>query len=154
MNTITVRQAVLSDLEALAQLFDGYRQFYGRASDLPAAIEFLSARFNHGESVLFIAHEGNDPVGFAQLYPSFSSVSLARIFVLNDLYVYEHARRKGVASKLMSAAVDYAGSLGAVRVSLSTATSNEAAQTLYQAAGWQRDEQFFVYHFAIPQIGK
>ena len=154
MSTITVRQAVLSDLEALAPLFDGYRQFYGRASDLSAATEFLSARFNHGESVLFIAHEGNKPVGFTQLYPSFSSVSLGRIFVLNDLFVDEHARRKGVASKLVSAAVDYAGSVGAVRVSLSTATTNEAAQTLYQAAGWQRDEQFFVYHFAIPQIGK
>jgi len=154
MNTITVRQAVLSDLEALAPLFDGYRQFYGRASDLPAATEFLSARFNHNESVLFIAHEGNKPVGFTQLYPSFSSVSLARIFVFNDLFVYENARRKGVASKLMSAAVDYASSLGAVRISLSTATTNEAAQRLYQAAGWQRDEQFFVYHFAIPQIGK
>jgi len=150
MSTITVRQAVLSDLEALVPLFDGYRQFYGRTSDLQAASGFLLERFNHGESVLFIAHEGNKPVGFTQLYPSFSSVSLARIFVLNDLFVCEHARRKGVASKLMTAAVDYASSLGAVRVSLSTATTNEAAQTLYQSAGWKRDEQFFVYHFAIP----
>jgi ribosomal protein S18 acetylase RimI-like enzyme len=150
MNTITIRQAILSDLEALALLFDGYRQFYGRASDLSAATEFLSTRFNYGESVLFIAHEGGKPVGFSQLYPSFSSVSLARIFVLNDLFVDKQARRKGVASKLMAAAVDYASSLGAVRVSLSTATTNEAAQTLYQSAGWKRDEQFFVYHFTIP----
>lgn len=154
MNTITVRQAVLSDLEALAPLFDSYRQFYGRVGDLPAATAFLSARFNHGESVLFIAQEGNKAVGFTQLYPSFSSVSLARIFVLNDLFVDEHARRKGVASKLITAAVDFASSLGAVRVSLSTATANEAAQRLYQAAGWQRDEQFLVYHFAVPQNGK
>lgn len=150
MSTITVRQAVLSDLEALAPLFDGYRQFYGRVGDLSAATEFLSARFNHGESVLFIAHEDHKPVGFTQLYPSFSSVSLARIFVLNDFFVYEHARRKGVASKLMTAAVDYANSLGAVRISLSTATTNEAARRLYQSTGWTRDEQFFVYHFAIP----
>jgi ribosomal protein S18 acetylase RimI-like enzyme len=152
MNTITVRQAVLSDLEALAPLFDSYRQFYGRPSDLPAAIEFLLARFNHGESVLFIAHEGNQAIGFTQLYPSFSSVSLARTFVLNDLFVCECARRKGVASKLMSAAVDYAGSLGAVRVSLSTATTNKVAQKLYQSAGWQRDEHFLVYHFAVPDV--
>ena len=150
MSNITIRQAVLSDLEALVPLFDGYRQFYGRASDLSTAREFLLARFNHGESVLFIAHEGNTPVGFTQLYPSFSSVSLARVFVLNDLFVDEQARRKGVASKLMSAATDFAKSLGAVRVSLSTATSNETAQALYQSAGWKRDEQFFVYHFAIP----
>lgn len=150
MSNITVRQAVLSDLAALVPLFDGYRQFYGRPSHISAAREFLLARFNHGESVLFIAHEDNTPVGFTQLYPSFSSVSLARVFVLNDLFVHEQARRKGIASKLMSAATEFASSLGAVRVSLSTATINEAAQSLYQSAGWKRDEQFFIYHFAIP----
>lgn len=149
MNSITVRQAVLADLDALAQLFDGYRQFYDRSSDVGAARAFLLERFNHGESVLFVAHEGNKPVGFTQLYPSFSSASLARIFVLNDLFVHEQARRKGVASKLMSAAVEFARSLGAVRVSLSTAVTNETAQALYQSGGWKRDEQFFVYHFAI-----
>lgn len=150
MSTVTVRQAVLSDLEALVPLLDGYRKFYGRPGDIRAAREFLLARFNHGESALFIAHEGNAPIGFAQLYPSFSSVSLARIFVLNDLFVHEQARRKGVASKLMSAAIDFASSLGAVRVSLSTATTNESAQALYQSTGWKRDEQFFVYHFSLP----
>ena len=150
MSSVIVRQAVLADLEALAPLFDGYRQFYGRASDMSAAREFLLARFNHGESALFIAHEGNTPIGFAQLYPSFSSVSLARTFVLNDLFVHEHARRKGVGSRLMSAAVEFASALGAVRVSLSTATSNESAQALYQSAGWKRDEQFLVYHLALP----
>lgn len=149
MSTLTVRQATLSDLEALVPLFDDYRQFYGRTSDVQAARGFLKARFNHGESTLFIAFEGNTPVGFSQLYPSFSSASLARTFVLNDLFVVEFARRKGVASKLMSAAVEFASVLGAVRISLSTATNNETAQALYQSAGWKRDEQFLVYHFAI-----
>lgn len=150
MHTFSVRQAILADIEALVPLFDGYRQFYGRDSDPAAARDFLMERFNHGESVLFIAHDANSPVGFAQLYPSFSSVSLARTFILNDLFVHEPSRKKGVGFKLMAAAVEFAKSLGAVRVSLSTATGNEAAQTLYQSAGWKRDEQFFVYHFAIP----
>ncbi|HEY0666339.1 MAG TPA: GNAT family N-acetyltransferase [Gallionella sp.] len=149
MSNITVRQAVLSDIEALIPLFDSYRQFYGRPSDISAARVFLLDRFNHGESFLFIAHVGNTPVGFTQLYPSFSSASLARVFVLNDLFVHEQARRKGVASKLMTAATEFAKSLGAVRVSLSTATTNQTAQALYQSARWKRDEQFFVYHFAI-----
>lgn len=150
MHTVTIRQAVLSDIEALVPLFDGYRQFYGRASDLGAARDFLRSRFNHGESVMFIAHEANSPVGFAQLYPSFSSVSLARTFILNDLFVHYPSRKKGVGLKLMAATVEFAQSLGAVRVSLSTATGNEAAQTLYQSAGWKRDEQFSVFHFALP----
>jgi GNAT superfamily N-acetyltransferase len=150
MSTVVVRQAVLADLDALVPLFDGYRQFYGCPSDLQAARDFLLARFNHGESVLFIAHQGAMPIGFCQLYPSFSSVSLARTFVLNDLFVHELVRRKGVASKLMFAAIEFAKSVGAVRVSLSTAITNATAQALYQSAGWKRDEQFFVYHFTIP----
>ena len=150
MNTVTVRQATLSDLDALVPLFDGYRQFYGRASDTQAVRAFLSDRFNHGESALFLAFEGQTPIGFTQLYPSFSSVSLARTFILNDLFVQEQSRRKGIASKLLSAAVVFANTLGAVRVSLSTAIANETAQALYQSAGWTRDEQFFVFHFPLP----
>ena len=144
-----VRQATLLDLEQLAPLFDRYRQFYGRASDVAAAREFLLARFTSKESTLLIAHEDERPVGFTQLYPSFSSVSLARIFILNDLFVSEQARRNGVASALMSAAVKFASTLGAVRLSLSTAITNDAAQALCHSAGWKRDDQFFVYHLAI-----
>jgi ribosomal protein S18 acetylase RimI-like enzyme len=149
MNNITIRQAAASDIDALAPLFDSYRQFYGRESDIRAAREFLLARFNHGESVVFIAHDANVPIGFAQLYPSFSSVSLARTFVLNDLFVHESSRRKGVASLLLAAAVEFGKSSAAARLSLSTAISNDTAQALYQSAGWRRDEQFFVYHYAI-----
>lgn len=150
MDSIIVRQAVLADIDALVPLFDGYRQFYGRASDEAAAREFLRARFEHGESVLFIACEGDAAIGFTQLYPSFSSVSLARIFVLNDLFVVETARRHGVAARLIGAATAFAQTTGAVRLTLSTATTNRTAQSLYQSLGWQRDEQFLVYQFSLP----
>ncbi|AVO40405.1 GNAT family N-acetyltransferase [Simplicispira suum] len=150
MNKVAVRQAALSDLDALAALFDRYRQFYGRGSDVDAAKAFLLARFNHGESVLFLAFDGDMPVGFAQLYPSFSSVSLARIFVLNDLFVDTSARKQGVAGKLIAAAVAFAKTVGAVRLSLSTEVGNKSAQALYEANGWKRDEAFLSYEFSVP----
>lgn len=140
------RQAVLADLDPLSVLFDEYRQFQGRASDVAAGRSFLLERFNHGESVLFIAHEGNAPVGFAQLYPSFSSVSLSRVFVLNDLYVRPAARRGGAASALLAALEQYAWSFGASRVTLNVARDNTSAQALYRARGWQEDEQFYMFH--------
>lgn len=146
MQPISVRQAVLADLDQLTQLFDQYRQFQGQTSDVAAARDFLRARFNHGESVIFIAHEGASPVGFAQLYPSFSSVSLARVFILNDLFVHESGRRKGVASQLLDALEVYALSLGAVRITLLVAKENRSAQALYGAKGWRKDEHFFMYH--------
>ncbi|MBK8379195.1 MAG: GNAT family N-acetyltransferase [Nitrospira sp.] len=106
-------------------------------------------RFANRESTLFIAHEGDTAIGFAHLYPSFSSVSLARIFILNDLFAQEQARRAGVASSLLSATASFAVSLGAVRLSLSTALTNDAAHALYRSAGWKRDQQFSVYHLAL-----
>jgi GNAT superfamily N-acetyltransferase len=148
--TTTVRQAVLADLPVLAPLFDGYRQFYGRACDVAAGEAFLRARFDHGESVVFLAHVAGEPVGFTQLYPSFSSVSLARTFVLNDLFVVPGQRRTGVGSQLLRAATDHARALGAVRVTLNTDIQNTSALAVYEARGWKRDREYFVYHF-LPQ---
>jgi len=68
-------------------LIDAYRQFYKQSSDVASAYEFLKERFSHGESVIFLAFEGDQALGFTQLYPSFSSVSMARVFILNDLFV-------------------------------------------------------------------
>lgn len=144
---LSVQQA---DLDDLTSLFDGYRQFYGKTSDLPAAREFLRQRFEHGESTLFIARQAGAAVGFCQLYPSFSSVSLARTFILNDLFVLPSARRAGVGQALLDAAIGYGKALGGVRLTLSTAISTEQAQALYQTAGWVRDQQFYVYHYALP----
>ena len=151
MHTINVRQAVLSDLDDLALLFDHYREFQGRGADPEAARSFLRERFDHGESVVFIARAGASAVGFAQLYPSFSSVALARVFVLNDLYVHVPWRRQGVASELLSAIEGYAWSLGAVRVTLNVARDNRSAQQLYEAQGWRQDSQFNMYHRFAPK---
>lgn len=149
MSTIQIRQAVLADLDALSVLFDGYRQFYERESDVAAAKQFLTDRFNHGESVVFIAHDGTEPVGFAQLYPSFSSVSLGRIYIVNDLFVNAAGRRKGVGAGLLSASIDFAKTVGAIRLALSTAHTNANAQALYEAKGWTRDDDFF-YVYPLP----
>ena len=145
---VSVRQAVLADVPVVAPLFDAYRQFYGRAPDLAAAESFLRERFGHGESIVFLAHAAEVPVGFTQLYPSFSSVSLARVFILNDLFVAPGLRRAGVGSALLDAAIAYARSFGAVRVTLNTDIANTTAQSVYEARGWKRDSEYYAYHFA------
>jgi GNAT superfamily N-acetyltransferase len=143
---IAVRQAVAADIEALAALFDLYRQFQGQAGDLGAARAFLAERFNHGQSVVFIATAGSAAVGFAQLFPSFSSVSLSRVFILNDLFVLEAARGQRIASRLLLAVESYAWSFGASRLTLNVARANIPAQQVYAARGWKQDEQFFMFH--------
>ena len=149
MNSITIRQAVLVDLDAVVTLFDAYRQFYGQASDEAAAKTFLKARFEHGQSVVLLAESQGQAVGFTQLYPSFSSVSMARVFVLNDLFVAPTARRLGVGEALLTAAADHARQLGAVRLSLNTDVQNLPAQALYESMGWARDQKYFAYHLSL-----
>jgi GNAT superfamily N-acetyltransferase len=150
-NPIAVRQAVAADLEALAPLFDRFRQFQGQPSDVAAARAFLAERFDHGESILFIAMAGGSAVGFAQLYPSYSSVSLSRVFILNDLFVAESVRGQKIASQLLSAVESYAWSFGASRVTLNVASTNVSAQRVYVARGWKQDDQFLMFH-RLPAV--
>ncbi|MCG9690005.1 GNAT family N-acetyltransferase, partial [Vibrio tubiashii] len=79
-------KARIEQLDVISPLFDAYRVFYGQESNLSVAREFIESRLNNNESVIFLAldDEGNG-LGFTQLYPSFSSVSAARTWVLNDL---------------------------------------------------------------------
>ena len=149
MSEIEVKQAGLGEMDQVVVLFDLYRQFYGKESNQNEVRQFLLSRFNHGESIIFIAYIGSSPVGFTQLYPSFSSVSLRRIFILNDLYVLAEAKKLGVASRLLEAAEHCAKILGAIRLSLSTAVTNTVAQNVYEMNGWERDSQFLVYNKQI-----
>ena len=149
MVPIPVRQATPSDLELLAPLFDAYRQFYDRAGDIKAARAFLQERLERAESIVFMAFKGNEAVGFTQLYPGFSSLSLRRNFLLNDLFVRPECRQSGIGTALIAAAIDHARVVGAVGLSLSTARTNATAQSLYEALGWQRDEHFLYYDFVV-----
>ena len=136
---ITVRQAELDDVDALVPLFDAYRQFYDQPSDMTRARNWLRARIGANESVVLLAERDGRAVGFTQLYPMYSSVQTARIWVLNDLYVVPGERRLGAAKALLKAAIDYARDDGASRLQLETGRRNEAARALYRAAGWQED---------------
>ena len=146
---VITRQAVLADLELIAPLFDGYRCFYGKDTDLETARAFIAERLMLGESAIFIAtDEGGKTLGFTQLYPSFSSVSACRIWILNDLFVTLQARGRGVGKALLEAARQYATQTGAKRVVLSTAHDNPA-QKLYEAQHYVRDTEFLHYELEL-----
>ena len=147
---IFVRRASLADVELVAPLFDAYRQFYGQTPELVLAREFLRQRLQREQSVIFLALRSDGAAaGFTQLYPSFSSASAQRIFILNDLFIDPSARRRGVGQRLLDAAAEFGRSEGAIRLTLSTAHTNTAAQALYEAHGWRRDEIFRSYHLAL-----
>lgn len=148
---MNIHQATSNDLDSLVELFDLYRQFYKQASDLKGAREFLEERLIKNESVIFLAFDEGNPVGFTQLFPSFSSVSMKRSWVLNDLYVKETARRKGVAEKLIRRAITFAEESEAKGILLETAADNVNAQKLYEKIGFIKESTYF-YYFSIGRM--
>ena len=146
---IDTRQASAAHLDLLVPLFDAYRQFYRQASDQDGARRFLRARLERHESVIFLAFRQAAAIGFTQLYPAFSSGAMARIYILNDLFVAPEARGLGVASALLRAAADFGRAEGAVRLTLSTELTNTGAQALYENTGWKRDSVFCTYQLTL-----
>ncbi|MBF6025787.1 GNAT family N-acetyltransferase [Lysobacter niastensis] len=149
MSEAVVHRAGLDDLDALAPLFDRYRGFYQQSSDEALARRFLSQRLERSESAVFLAQLDGSPAGFTQLYPTFSSVRAARVWVLNDLFVAPDARRRGVAQALIDAAAAFARNDGAIRLELETMPDNRTAQALYEAGGWQRYDETLRYHLPL-----
>lgn len=142
-----ILRSSLDSLELLVPLFDQYRQFYKQRPDLQGARAFLSDRLRNGDSVVYIAFEdpGSKPLGFVQLYPSFSSVAMKPLWILNDLFVTPVARGHGVAEALIRQSIKHAQQTNARGIVLETAVDNAPARRLYEKLGWLREEGFLTY---------
>lgn len=146
MNSTAIHTAIPEDAALIAPLFDAYRQFYEQPADADAALAFITARLERGDSVILLARRPDgSALGFCQLYPSFCSVLAAPIYVLYDLFVAPDARRLGVGRALLLAAEAHARATGHARMDLTTARNNLRAQALYESLGWVRDEVFLTY---------
>lgn len=144
--SITIKQATVGDAAHIIPLFNAYRMFYGQHSNISAADEFITQRLQNNQSVIFIAFTaGGKAVGFTQLYPIYSSVGLKNAWLLNDLYVTEAERGKRIAAMLLDAAKQHGRQTNSGWLMLQTATTNLAAQKAYEANGWQRDNDYYVY---------
>jgi ribosomal protein S18 acetylase RimI-like enzyme len=149
MNIVT-REARQSDMPAIAELFDLYRQFYEQPPNPALAHAFISERFETQQSVILVAEsKSSGLVGFCQLYPTFCSVEAKPIYVLYDLFVLASARQSGAGRLLLKAAEARAAADGKARMDLTTAKTNNAAQSLYESLGWVRDEVFYSYSLEV-----
>ncbi|CAA9340687.1 MAG: Acetyltransferase, GNAT family [uncultured Cytophagales bacterium] len=145
--SFTITQAHVSHLDGLVPLFDAYRVFYGQPSEPGRCRSFLAERLANRESVVYLAADGetHEPLGFVQLYPLFSSVSVQRLWIVNDLFVQPGARKRGVAAGLLERCRNLARETGAKGLQLETATDNHAAQRLYEQTGFTRIDAAFYF---------
>lgn len=141
---VHIRRASISDIEQLGALVEQYRGFYNQEPNSNTH-QFLRDRLSMNESVVFVAEDGHQLVGFAQCYPTFSTVALAGIWLLNDVFVHPDFRRRHIADMLMTTTEAAAQDAGAVRIWLRTAHLNAPAQALYEGRGWVHDDVFKRY---------
>jgi len=142
MDIIVAKKEHLHDL---IPLFDSYRIFYSQESDFLGARDFLTDRLTKKESIIYLAYIEENPVGFIQLYPIFSSVSMEPMYILNDLFVDSSYRNIGVGGSLIQTAKNLCIEKNFKGMILETQTTNKLAQGLYEKVGFVKDENLHYF---------
>lgn len=147
---MNMRKAEMSDLPELSQLFNAYRVFYKKISDIPSAQEFLKDRMANNESVIYVAeNESKELIGFAQLYPLFSSTRMKRLWLLNDLYIDKRYRGQGTGIMFIECAKDLCRKTKACGLILETEKSNVEGNHLYPKTGFVLNSEYNHYSWDV-----
>ncbi len=140
-------QASMEHIEGLALLFDAYRVWYRKDSNIPAAKEFLKARLQNSESIVYLAidEKNGGMVGFTQLYPLFSSTRMKPLWLLNDLFVQPDYRGQGISKLLIDRCKELARTTEAAGLMLETEKSNTIGNQLYAATDFELESDVNFY---------
>lgn len=149
---IVIKPATVEHLEELAPLFNDYRIFHKQSDDLEGGKLFLEERLRAKEATIYIAYnaDNSNTVGYTYLYKIYSNHSLKINVILNDLYIHESYRGKGIGQMLIQMAVDYAKGIGAITLRLSAVSDNEPAKRLYEYLGFVKESGFD--HFDLKLV--
>jgi ribosomal protein S18 acetylase RimI-like enzyme len=149
---IEIKKIQPDEWQLVINLFDQYRMFYKKQSDIDLAERYIRERLDNNESVIYVAMDGEKVIGFTQLYPKYSSGRAEKNWILNDLFVDAHYRKQGIGAKLIKQAADFAKTNGSRFIQLETAVDNYTAQSLYEGIGFIKqspDEEFYLYKLSL-----
>jgi GNAT superfamily N-acetyltransferase len=141
-----------ADLLELLPLMRGYCDFYEvdpSDDDLLAMSRALIADPDREGTQLIARDDEGRASGFATIFWTWTTLSAARIGVMNDLFVTERARGTGVAEALIAACAERCRGHGAVSLDWTTARDNHRAQRLYERVGAKRDERWVDYSLDV-----
>jgi GNAT superfamily N-acetyltransferase len=129
-----------AEFERLLPLIAAYQRFYEVADvDTERNRAFFRRFLAPSEDGLLLgARDGGELVGYACLYWHFSSLAAAESVLMNDLFVSEAARGRGVGRALIEASAALARERGAAHLEWATAPDNLTAQRLYDSTGAER----------------
>jgi len=139
--SVTVRPLGDKDFFAWLGLFEGYSAFYESELTDQIALQVWSWIIDANNDLVgaVAVNEDGDFVGFAHYRTVPRTLSGDRALFLDDLFVAEDARGKGVATQLMDFAKAYARDHKLAQVQLVTAADNATAQVLYDQVGTRTD---------------
>jgi GNAT superfamily N-acetyltransferase len=142
----------IGDLDELAPLMRGYCDFYEVAPSDEALRALSLTLIEHPDTsgVQLIAREDGVAVGFATIFWSYSTLSAGPIGVMNDLYVADEARGKGLGAELIRACEAECAAHGVEVLEWETAPSNKRAQSVYDRFGAHRAE-WLSYTLAVSR---
>ena len=145
-----IREATKQDIDQLSRLFDGYRVFYRKDSDLSGAAAFIMERLDNEDSRIYVAeNEEHVLLGFVQMYPLFSSTRMKKMWLLNDLYVDPDHRGKGVSVRLIDRAKNLVRESKAGGMFLETEKSNTIGNSLYPRTGFVLNDGSNYYEWYV-----
>tara|TARA_A100000164_G_scaffold220630_1_gene195809 strand:- start:95 stop:565 length:471 start_codon:yes stop_codon:yes gene_type:complete len=146
---LQIKIAQPDDFEKIGEVFNLYRQFYEKESNIEACKNYIHERLINNEAQIFYIENEKECMGITQLYTTFDSLELSKKIILYDLYVRSEYRNKGIGRMLMNAAKNFAEKKGVTSIELSTSINNKNAQSLYESLEYQRDTEFYDYYLAI-----
>ncbi len=144
---ISIQPHTSDCIESTVQLFDEYRVFYQQPSNLAAAEQFIRDRTALNDSIIYLAVVDKKTVGFLQIYPTFSSIQMGQVWLINDLFVSKSSRDSGIGSALIQHALSQAQLKQIKAVRISTENINQSAQRLYRKHDFIEDTKFIHFNF-------
>ncbi len=135
-----ITTAISSDIPQLCLLLNVlFSQEAEFKPDSEAQSRGLSAIIDNAETGdIIVAHDAGQIIGMVNLLYTVSTALGARVAILEDMVISPNYRDKGVGSKLLKYALEFAKSQGCQRVTLLTDDDNIGAHRFYERHAFKR----------------
>lgn len=150
---VSLRLADENDLEQVLTYVRAYHQFEGVAhseGDAAFAVRPLLGQSSLGR--IWLIYTGTQSIGHIAICFGYSIEFSGRDAIIDEMYIVPEHRGKGFGKQVLAKVKSEAALLGVKALHLEVARSNEPAQRLYQAAGFESRERFFVMSTALESL--